>query len=602
MLKKQNSVIPFLTRNLEKLRLSRRKKKLSKKCDICNTKDTYLNYDKCIFHCDKTDTDNIKWNNLENDNVKYFWQAIRKQIANELASTKDEHNFVKYIFPIFEKHSATIRLDKNDSKSPYCAKEENNFWGKDANGTVILKFNFWTNFSEANFSEANFQGVTFFRWAWFSSVIFSEGADFSGATFCDTAMFDKGTIFGDKSSFFETTFYGRAFFRNVTFGNDTEFLRSVFVDKCVFNNVGFDNEARFNHTKFEEIEFTNLKIIHQTKEREFSNTIWFEGIKIGKSLVFSKPISLSTKDKMETNSDIEYGTIHVKNIILENVNTGDKAFFFIDGVKCDNLNISDLKSNATNIKFTDIEILKLLNIQNTMFDKTEFNGLNLRNAEIIMLNNVSFIGSHLTKIHWGKIDDRRFLSNINDKKPLDRQMARQLKAINDTQGEIVFANGFYSLEMRLHAKEMKWRKNLGEKIVQNIHGLVSNHGSSLTLATMWFFVFGFLFVVLAKDIIPITLVIFVFGSILMAILFADKIAMEYYKRIAVTILVISVFFYSESFASSEFFVALINPLNFKDSKDFLKDTNLLLVYSCRLIEVFIGYQIITVIRKNTKRK
>ena len=182
-------------------------------------------------------------------------------------------------------------------------------------------------------------------------------------------------------------------------------------------------------------------------------------------------------------------------------------------------------------------------------------------------------------------------------------MARQLKFVNDAQGETVIANDFYTLEMRLRSKELSWREHFGEKLVQNIHGLISNHSNDWVLPTIWFFVFGFLFAGIAKIAIiswlPISLLFIVIGF---GVYDADNLSQNELKQLAIATLAASIFCFILFSSDFEFVVALVNPLNLKDSKYLLGDTNLVLIYACRIIEVFIGYQIITAIRKNTRRK
>lgn len=285
---------------------------------------------------------------------------------------------------------------------------------------------------------------------------------------------------------------------------------------------------------------------------------------------------------------------NINSFVLSMNKTSKDTYLDFENINFYDFEISGISGDFCGFNIQNIAAKNSFNTSHCNFSKTTFNGLNIDETVSIKIKDSSFLGSHLTNVTWGEIDEERF--------KIDRQMARQLKSINDAQGETVIANDFYALEMRLRSKELNWREHFGEKLVQNVHGLVSNHSNDWLLPSIWFFVIGLLFVVLAKNIIPVLLVVFVFVLIGASVFLADKIPTKYYKVIASMFLAISVLFYTQSYTSVEYVAALMNPLNIKDSKDLLGDTNLVLVYACRIIEVFIGYQIITAIRKNTRRK
>ncbi len=273
---------------------------------------------------------------------------------------------------------------------------------------------------------------------------------------CQNAQFKYG------AKFYGVTFKKYANFNNSSFDGVVKFtdlrLHST-LDMC---NVRFDDaEIWITKTQFEYVFGTHT----------MPTTINLNGIKIGKNFDFS------CRQKC-------------REVRLANADIADKAYVSMYDVKCDKLSLNIPRNGAANIKMTGIEICAALDIEGTILDKTEFNGLNLESVERIELENTSFIGSHLTNVKWGKINEERF--------KIDRQMARQLKSINDAQGETVIANDFYALEMLLRSKELNWREHFGEKLVQNIHGLISNHSNDWALPTIWFFAFAFLFAALAK--------------------------------------------------------------------------------------------------------
>lgn len=517
-------------------------------CEVCK-KDTVcesVDYgDKCIFHCDKSDE--AKWGNPESEDVKRFWRAIREQIRTELflydvhfhenpeeAYKFNDHVFRNYEFPCFEWHSNGF-YDRETKRRTF--EKEFNFWFDDLNKSFEPSFKLDVNFNEAKFYyNARFDNVVFLDHVWFGSAEFFKNASFGHV------------VFKDIADICYCTFYANA-----------DFVISEIVGGLNFRKSEFDGNCK-------------IKIESKNVESEL----------VLASTIFKKNLYL------ECNKSIE-------NIVFDGTIFDDKTFIFLQDIKCANLLFEDIQSRAASIKLTDIEVSKKFEIKNSMLDKMEFNGLFIESSNEIILTNTSFIGSHLTNVKWGEINEERF--------QIDRQMARQLKSINDAQGETVIANDFYALEMRLRSKELKWDTGKNEeKLVQNIHGLISNHSNDWLLPSIWFFVFGFLFTAFAKDIVPTMIVLVVSIGISASIYFADKLATKYYTTLALIALAVSYLLFLGSDSSWEFFAALVNPLNFKDSKDLLGDTNLVLIYACRIIEVFIGYQIITAIRKNTRRK
>jgi hypothetical protein len=381
-------------------------------------------------------------------------------------------------------------------------------------------------------------------------------------------------IFSLPVNFRNTYFANGAYFARTTFSGYANFNDSLFKYDADFRNINISGHFSFHHASVQSMILTTAKV---------------------------NPDSIISFIGFDINGDFDFSSNRCcRRVSFLSVDIKEKTSFFIKNTKCEDFLLSDILNKSANIRFTNIEVLQRLSMHNIMFDKTEFNGLSLEKAERIELENTSFIGAHLTNINWGEINDSRF-KGVDDK-PLDRQMARQLKSINDAQGETVIANDFYALEMGLRSKELNWREHFGEKLVQNIHGLVSNHSNDWVLPTIWFFVFGLLFATLAKYSILKEIVLVSFLVIGGLIAFADKIPAKNYIWTAIGVLTVSFIVFVDSSATFEFVAALVNPLNFKDSKDLLGNANLVLIYACRIIEVFIGYQIITAIRKNTRRK
>jgi len=519
------------------------------------------------------------------------------------------HGDVNFQYAVFE-CSADFRNARFENNAYF----NNVKFENEANFTVA---NFNNNQSEASFSSAIFKNITTFQEAKFNSKADFEYAKFESENskalfhsiiFSNNAIFDS-VLFNGGTIFISARFDGEAIFKNTKFEGSisgVSFAKATFTNNAIFEEALFDGEVDFNAVKFEG---DNSKILFDgaifNNSAFFENTSFngitsFNSAKFKKDVFFeleaANKISLSQliiSQKCEIGSNIKR---HINDIKIENITLEDKALMIIYNIKCKKMSFAIFSNKAAHIKLINIKIENSFETVNSIYDKTEFNGVDLSSADSIKLENTSFIGSHLTNIKWGKINENRL--------KIDRQMARQLKSINDAQGETIIANDFYALEMRLRSKELNWCEHFGEKLVQNIHELISNHSNDWVLATIWFFAFGFLFSTLAKaGLIFSVPFILLLATVGLGVYEADKNLNDYSHRIfASAIFGVSLFCFCLFICDFEFFASLINPLNFKDSKDLLANTNLLLVYSCRLIEVFIGYQIITAIRKNTRRK
>lgn len=389
-------------------------------------------------------------------------------------------------------------------------------------------------------------------------------------------------IWGNKTNNFLLESPLALMFSTVSFMYEVE-IRDIYIEKCHFDGSIFYKDVKLFSVDIESLHFSACKFLGNFNVYMIGgNEFVVEFITLEKSVLF-------------VDSVLEYFLFDTNRISKD-------TYIQFENLECKELNINGIVGDLTSFNIKNVTAKNAFEIGNCNLLKTTFNGLHINEASLIGIKESSFMGSHLTQIDWGQIDENRFVDNLHFKNKVDRQIIRQLKSIYDTQGETVIANDFYALEMRLRSKELNWREHFGEKLVQNIHGLVSNYSNDWALPTIWFFVLGLLFGVLARDIIPTPITLSIFGLIGVSIAFADRIPTKYYKMLAFGFLAMAALLYSLSYVSVEYVAALMNPLNIKDSKDLLGDTNLVLIYACRTIEVFIGYQIITAIRKNTRRK
>lgn len=511
-------------------------------CPVCGRDTAFyknISYgDKCLFHCDKQEE---HWADPASSHTRRFWRAIRDQVRHDRQSNQN-HDFTGYIFPAFEKFNPTA------TKDGYYAPSEVNFFIA-IEGQIPLTFSQEAWFEDAKFSQdALFNNVTFSQDVHFGETIFSQGAQFFIVTFSKFAWFTR------------TTFLQGAWFDTATFSEGVRFYEATFSQQGSFQHATFSQGAEFRF-----------------KKSSSDSSISLFGLTVTKELTISGD-ALST--------------LTLKNLTIE-----DKASLILKDLACDHLTIINLTNKGGNSKFANVTITGALTVTRAMFDKTEFNGLDVSRATKISLTHTSFLGSHLTNIQWGAINPDRFA--------IDRQMARQLKAISDTQGETINANSFYTLEMALHAQDLKKEGAWQERVVHTIHDMVSHHSSDWLLALLWFLGVGFWSVNLAKNPLPFFPC---FACITFFVIFLPTTSFSSKTKASIFLGFNAIIFVSTAIRASlphfglDYLFSMVNPLAIKAFDENFKSIPSVILYPTRLIEIFIGYQFITALRKNTRRK
>ncbi|MFI2635066.1 pentapeptide repeat-containing protein [Streptomyces collinus] len=97
--------------------------------------------------------------------------------------------------------------------------------------------------------DCRFDGATFTNTAWFQKVRFTGDARFDGAIFTDTAWF-HGATFTNVARFDRTTFTDKAWFHGARFVGDAWFGRATFTGGAEFECVTFTVSANFHAATF----------------------------------------------------------------------------------------------------------------------------------------------------------------------------------------------------------------------------------------------------------------------------------------------------------------------------------------------------------------
>ena len=150
----------------------------------------------------------------------------------------------------------------------------------------------------------------------------------------------------------------------------------------------------------------------------------------------------------------------------------------------------NLINDSNYFTFSDIQILNEFIIEESNISNLELHNFNASGCDRIRIKNVAFQSNNgftiFNGVNWGDIRE-------TFDKTTDRDTYRQLKYVNEKQGNIIEANKFYSAEMNAYRKELKdtkWSKRIQDKIIFNLNRCVSNFSQNWVLPFFWFFFNG----------------------------------------------------------------------------------------------------------------
>lgn len=169
--------------------------------------------------------------------------------ATDLAAFRGEQDVRRSVFVEMSKRSSTLAENEK--------------------GEVAVVPGAWSGF-EFDFSRAvvfyPLDGLTIEN-ADFSAAKFSNGSDFSGATFVGTVDFSRAT-FGEITGFGDATFAGDANFSHATFTQNADFGGASFVQSAHFSGVKFTQNTNFSGAAF--IQNASFGEVNFTRNADFS--------------------------------------------------------------------------------------------------------------------------------------------------------------------------------------------------------------------------------------------------------------------------------------------------------------------------------------------
>jgi len=290
----------------------------------------------------------------------------------------------------------------------------------------------------------------------FKDSIFLDIANFSDITFQNEVYF-HGSTFKDRAHFVDSKFQNGAYLGYSIFERNVIFFQTTFEQKLSFDHSTFQNEVEFLNTIFQdEVSFYYSVFQGKVLFKDSSNE------------KFEKNCFNFYYTKFSNNSYLDFRDCDIKSIIIEN-----------------------LQNYSNFVKFTNIKILENLILKNSNLTKIEFHNLNLTKCKTA-IENVSFIGHSgftiFNNVKWGK----NIIGN--------RDTFRQLKYVNDQQGNIIEANKFYSIEMKKYKEDLKkenCKTHWQDKIIFCINEKVSNFSQSWLRPLICFFIIGLFFFLLS---------------------------------------------------------------------------------------------------------
>jgi hypothetical protein len=181
----------------------------------------------------------------------------------------------------------------------------------------------------------------------------------------------------------------------------------------------------------------------------------------------------------------------ISKLNLDNVDFEENSKNRIENLIVNNFILKKVSQDTKYIQFHHILVQNKFICKRIELKNTYFNDFDISRA-YKKIEKTSFIDSHLNSIEWGNIDKIKTTQDI----------FRQLKFVNDKQGNHIEANNFYMMEMKKY-KDTIIKKNFQDKIIFYFNETISDFGQSWIKPFGFYLVFGLLFSILMYNCFPI---------------------------------------------------------------------------------------------------
>ena len=313
-------------------------------------------------------------------------------------------------------------------------------------------------------------------------------------SFSEFELNSQSELINDAQTLKSLSLYNCNFLDKVEIESNN-FFYSLSFSKCEFeNNLIFDGDVEnldFSECRFKkELKLVSLKNTHlfinnsKFKDRIYSWLCSFKELRVKKST-----IKYFKFFKCDFYSKIGLNEVTIDRLSLKKCKFDDELYCEFVNVNISSLKIDSVDNISDAVVFFDVTIRRKFLLSNTNFSNYEFHNFDISDAEK-NIKNVSFISNNgftiFNGVKWGDITQ-------SFDKSTDRDTFRQLKYVNEQQGNIIEANKFYSAEMKAYKKELKDKNNKSlwqDRVIFWLNENVSNFSQNWLKPLGWFFLLG----------------------------------------------------------------------------------------------------------------
>jgi uncharacterized protein YjbI with pentapeptide repeats len=159
----------------------------------------------------------------------------------------------------------------------------------------------------------------------------------------------------------------------------------------------------------------------------------------------------------------------------------ESSKFILNNLKLKEFIFSNITQEWSEAVFENITVTEKFILEKVDFQKAKFVNCDFSECEIKISDSVSFKDTLFKSVKWGNI------SRVT----ASRDTFRELKFINDSQGNIIEANNFYSEEMRRYKKEIEAKPenfSVQDKVTFWLNEKISNFGQNWFRPILWFLI------------------------------------------------------------------------------------------------------------------
>lgn len=545
-------------------------------------RDKFGDFDKCILHCEKDDWFKVMpngqkfWKSM--NDVNHFWEEY---IKIDLGNSDKEYNLHFPIFPsrCIDKRSFSTRVRNLFKDIHIIDFTDCIFYGEVEITQKLLKLKITNSIILSDFKiklEPRIESII-------KSSIKIKDVEFRG----------KFKIKNESEQGLNVTLTKAYFFNEFSFdGNVTTFRTTV----CEFKEsyLRLHNSYKTNTIlTFYATDF-NDKIFLRTNEKNIDRLRF-------KYCNFNSIINISSKNYDEEKC-LHYEGAQISKMTFFSCMLNKESLLIVNVYIINMLSFNEVNHNGKVIIKDIGENNELIfddyNVESTVLMNCNFSDSKIIIENTNLLSDNVFFSVHTTK--WPLIDN--FTCNTDT--------FRQLKLVNDKQGNYIEANKFYSAEMDGYKKEITSKNSnvpFQEKFIFWMNYLVSDFGRSWVQPLLWYVTLGLFFSSLYHGDHIYTFMISCYFIVLhIGLGWMIHVGVKVIRVLKLAFLNLLIFDYIRTIKDYKGFwsrlcrsITFMNP--FDTNKDEPEDGIIGWWILFRLFALFIIYQFIISLRRQTKR-